>query len=755
MKKSSDIAQLESNRRRLPMQTLINVSNRLPVTIGSSIEKSSGGLVAAMEGVAEDIRLKWIGWAGGVVKDPDKRRRIAAELRERFNYVPIFLSKDDAHDYYTGFSNSSLWPLLHYNSAYARYSECWYEAYQRVNRIFAEAVLEQAGEGDLIWIHDYHLMLLPAYLREYRRDLKIGFFLHTPFPSSEIFRCHPDREALLEGLLGADLIGFHTFGYLRHFRSTVLRLLNIESEMNYIVHNHHRCEIGVYPIGINSEKFKAELQSPAYRKCMAEYQEVYKGKKMVLSVERLDYTKGIPRRLDAIEDYLSSTGPRDDIVFIFISVPSRKAVPEYQSLLETVRDKVSHINGKYATIKNAPVHFINKSIAFSELCALYSLADVAMVTPFIDGMNLVAKEYVACQQDKSGVLILSEFAGAAQELPTACVVNPYNIQQMAECLKQALELSEDEKRKKIEPMKERVLKYDARYWANSFMSDLTVKTDARDLRSNIRPLTPEILDGFFQANPAALFLDYDGTLADLKKKPVDALPDDEIAHIFSRLRDAQNVDVFIISGRRRDDLDQHFSGYGFKLVAEHGYFYRPSEDSGWLMLEPGADLSWKNQIAEVFAHFSGMTPGSSVEEKASSVVWHYRESDPEFGSWKASHLVAVLVEMMSNLPVVIQHGKKIVEVSSMQVSKGVAMQRLLREKRYNAVLCAGDDETDESMFRVPRSDLISVKIGEGKRSSARYVVPDPAALRELLMEALRKMPEHPETKCDARIPVFE
>lgn len=737
------------------MQTLINVSNRLPVTIGTTIEKSSGGLVTAMEGVGEDVRLKWVGWAGGVVEDPDKRSRLSAELGERFNYVPIFLNEDDANDYYTGFSNSSLWPLLHYNLAYARYDARWYDAYQRVNRIFAEAVLQEAGEGDLIWVHDYHLMLLPAYLREYRPDLKVGFFLHTPFPSYEVFRCHPNREALLEGLLGADLIGFHTFGYLRHFRSTVLRLLSLESEMNFIVQHQHKTEIGVYPIGINAKKFKAELESPAYRKCMAEYKDVYQGKKIVLSVERLDYTKGIPRRLDAIENYLSTTGRRDDIVFIFISVPSREEVPEYQSLLETVRDKVSHINGKYATIKNAPVHFINKSIEFSELCALYSLADVAMVTPLIDGMNLVAKEYVACQQDKNGILILSEFAGAAQELPTACVVNPYNMHQMAECLKQALEASEDEKRKKIEPIKERVLKYDARHWANSFIRDLTEKRDTRDLPGDIQPLTSDILDRVLQAKKAALFLDYDGSLADLKKKPVDALPDEEIKRIFSGLRDAHNLDVCIISGRKRDDLDQYFRSYGFILVAEHGYFYRGSDESDWVMLEPKADLSWKEQIMGVFAHFSGMTPGSSVEEKTSSVVWHYRESDPEFGSWKANQLVAVLVEMLSNLPVVIHHGKKIVEVSSIQVSKGLAVQHFLREKPYDAVLCAGDDETDESMFRVQRSDLISVKVGESENTSARYLVTDPKAFRRLLTEALAKIPEQPETKADEQIPLFE
>jgi len=721
------------------MMSLIVVSNRLPVTIGKTIEKSSGGLVYAMEGLDYSDGFKWLGWAGGVVDDPSKRDRITKELNDRFNYRPIFLSKQEADDYYTGYSNSSLWPLLHYMTPYARYEEIWWETYQKINRLFAETVLDLAGADDIIWIHDYHLMLLPSMLRQRCPELKIGYFLHTPFPSYELFRCSPNREELLEGMLGADLIGFHTFGYLRHFRSTVLRLLGLESEMDLIQMETHTTAVGVYPIGINSEKFLNTLQSDACHQHLNEYREIYHNKKIVLSVERLDYTKGIPRRLDAIERYLSQTQQCcDDIVFIFINIPSRKSVPEYQNLLDDLQGRVSQINGQYATIKNVPIHFIHKSINFSELCALYSLADVAMATPLIDGMNLVAKEYLVCQQEKNGVLILSEFAGAAQELPNALVVNPYNINEVAQAIGKALTLTQAEKQKMILPMKERVIKYDARYWAKSFIQDLLAIAGEREVIADTKELSSEVIDRLCAAKKPAFFLDYDGTLAELKKKPSDALPDDKIEELFLKLENLKSVEVFITSGRPKEDMDQWFSRYDFNLIAEHGYYYKHHNASEWIEFDPQAELSWKDQIIDVFQLYTGMTPGSFIEEKTSSVVWHYRNSDPEFGSWKAHQLVAELYEMLSNLPVEIHHGKKIVEVSSIQINKGNVLEHFMLLNKYDAVLCAGDDETDESMFRLNADSIISIKIGK-EDTAAEFRVSGPKAFRDFLVQAIDKL----------------
>ncbi|UCD78200.1 MAG: bifunctional alpha,alpha-trehalose-phosphate synthase (UDP-forming)/trehalose-phosphatase [Desulfobacterales bacterium] len=724
------------------MESLIIVSNRLPVTIGKTIEKSSGGLVYAMEGLGDQYAFSWVGWAGGVVDDPAEKSKISAELKERFNYIPIFLGREDAQDFYTGFSNSSLWPLLHYMSAYARYDERWWEAYQKVNRLFADTVLEMSEGGDTVWVHDYHLMLLPSILRQARPELKIGFFLHTPFPSYELFRCHPNREKLLEGLLGADLIGFHTYGYLRHFRSTIMRLLGLESDIDHVPQESHKTSIGVYPIGINSKKFLDTLQSDTYAACYRDYRQNYQGKKVVLSVERLDYSKGIPRRLDAIERYLNDTDQRDDIVFIFINIPSRESVEEYQKLLEELQGKVGYINGKYATINNIPVHFIHKSVNFSELCALYALADVAMVTPLIDGMNLVAKEYLACQQERNGVLILSEFAGAAQELPNALIVNPYNINEVAQAIKQALQLSEERKKKMVEPMKERVIKYDARYWAESFFRDLNVRADDKEPPAVTQVVSLEAIDPLTRASQLAFFLDYDGTLAEIKKRPEDALPDDDIKDLFARLEAKHSLDVYIISGRKKEDMDRWFSRYDFNLIAEHGYYYKHRNADDWIVFDTQADLWWKDRIIDVFQLYTGMTPGSSVEEKTSSVVWHYRNSDPEFGTWKANQLVAELYEMLSNLPVEIHHGQKIVEVGSIQLNKGMALRHFVQLNRYDAVLCAGDDETDESMFRLAddNPEILSIFVGDRKATTAaKFRASSPRAFRAFLTEVLQKL----------------
>jgi trehalose 6-phosphate synthase/phosphatase len=714
---------------------VINVSNRLPVTIGPQIERSSGGLVTAMGDLSSEIDLKWIGWAGGNIDDPDEKERICRELVDKYQFYPIFLEDTEAADYYDGFSNSTMWPLLHNMTPYSRYRDLWYEAYQRVNLIFADAIIDIVQPGDVVWVHDYHLMLLPLILRRKVPHLKIGFFLHTPFPPAEIFRSHPNREDLLYGLLGADLIGFQTFGFLRHFRATLLSVLGLESRMDRIVHDFHTTVIGVYPIGIDASRFALEMQSEEYAGHLDEYRHAYSDKKVVLSVERLDYTKGIPQRLDAIEKFLGQCPDTEDIVFIFISVPSREDVAAYQTLVEEVQGRVSRINGKYSTIKNIPLHFMYQSVNFSQLCALYALADVCLVTPLIDGMNLVAKEYIACQQEKIGVLLLSEFAGAAQELPHALIVNPYDARQMVDYLKMALKMTVADKEQRMAPMRERVIRYDAKRWANVFLADLYASQPEQESQADIAPVASMNLGDLIDAETSALFLDYDGTLSELQKKPTDAFPRAELKDLFERLAAEKGMDVFIVSGRTREDMGQWFGPYDFKLVAEHGFYYRLSPNEEWLNFDPQIDLRWMAKITEIFRHYADMTPGSFVEVKTSSVVWHYRESDPEFGTWKANQLVADLSEMLTNLPVKIHHGKKIVEVGSIQINKGIVMTSLLDRGGYAKALCAGDDETDESMFQSSDERVISVKVGPGI-TSAQYRCSDPKAFRAFLSELL-------------------
>ena len=723
---------------------VINISNRLPVIVGDEITKSSGGLVAALEGLsADEYELTWIGWPGGAIEDPARQQEVERVLREEHGCLPVFLSEEEVAGHYEGFSNSSVWPLLHYMPNFMRYDPAWWDHYHTANQRFADKVLEMAQPGDLVWVHDYQLMLMPQMLHERMPELKIGFFLHTPFPSFETFRCHPKRRELVAGMLGANLIGFHTFGYMRHFRSTVLRLLGLESEITRIRSDDgHVSAMGVFPIGINSRKFDETLDTPEFAQRRDEFVQANAGKRVVLSVERMDYTKGILHRLDAIEQFLQplTPGERDAIKFIFVSVPSREEVEEYKDLREETEARIGRINGTYATLNSSPIRFIHGSVQFTDLCALYATADVGMVTPLIDGMNLVAKEYIACQRDHQGALILSEFAGAAEELSNATLVNPYDARTVAEKLTEALALSDEEKRACNEPMRERVMKFDAQHWARTFIEQLrATETAQAAVEEGAEAAADQLRHAVASDERVALFLDYDGTLRELEREPRAAKPTDEIRGLLERLNEHEQIDLYIVSGRSHQDLESFFPEPVFGCVAEHGAAIRRGGKSDWEQWDRDVSYGWKDDIRDVLRLYEQSTPGSWVEEKRTSLVWHFRNTDPEFGRWKAHQLTHELGTMMANEPVKIRQGRKIVEITSAEVSKGGAIRRLLHERGYEAVLCAGDDQTDESMFEIDSPNLISIKIGP-EPSRARFRLRDPAAFRAFLGELFAQAP---------------
>ncbi|MFA5042884.1 MAG: bifunctional alpha,alpha-trehalose-phosphate synthase (UDP-forming)/trehalose-phosphatase [Kiritimatiellia bacterium] len=721
------------------MAAFINVSNRLPVTLGATLAKSSGGLVAALEELQSATPFTWIGWPGQAADDA-RPEEIEASLKKQFGYVPVFLSADEVAAYYHGFSNASLWPLLHSFPDRMRYEEKWWTAYREVNRRFADKIVAAAGKDETIWVHDYHLLLVPAEVRARRPDLRIGFFLHTPFPSSELFRCHPRRRELLEGLLGADQIGFHTYGYLRHFKSTLLRILGLESEMDYTAHAGRKVFTSVYPIGINADKFAAELARPGFQRLRNEVRGQYGNQRLVLSVERLDYTKGLDRRLQAIDLFLANCPEKGRVAFVLICVPSREEIPAYQELLATIESQVGQINGRHATVGHTPLHFLHRPIDFGELCALYSISEVMLVTSLRDGMNLVAKEYAACQMEEPGVLLLSEFAGAAEELVNALIVNPYNIEEVAGRLREALNMPAAERRFRMLQMQNRVRRFDARYWAERFLADLRARVLPPENAPAFAPAElKDIMARFAASRRRAIFLDYDGTLRELQRRPEAAAPTPEIAALLERLAADPANAVFLISGRQAADLDAWFGGLPIGLIAEHGYSFRDAGQKEWKVFDPEADLSWKPRILDVFFNYEGTTPGSWVEEKHASLVWHFRGTDPEFGLTKARQLVSDLSEMTHNLPVTVRHGNKIVEVCSIQADKAMAVKKFIQENSFDLVICAGDDQTDEAMFHVEAANLIGIKVGAGD-TAARYRVSSPQAFRALVEKLLAAGP---------------
>lgn len=725
----------------IPMPiSLINVSNRLPVTVEQKrIGKSSGGLVAALEGLPqEQYTTKWIGWPGAAFPEAERQREIEQILEEEHGCTPVFLSQEEVEAHYEGFSNSSVWPLLHYLPNYFRYEPIWWEQYQSVNGHFADKVLQSAHSGDLVWVHDYQLMLLPALLKAADPNLKIGFFLHTPFPAYEVFRCHPQSRELLKGMLGADQVGFHTVGYLRHFGRTVQRLLGLEPELTHIRTDHHTTALGVYPIGINAAKFEETLNSTEFRRRREELRASHYGKRIVLSVERMDYTKGILHRLEAIDHFLSTRDNIDDIRFIFVSVPSREGIEEYQALREDVEARVGRLNGKYATLRNSPIHFIHGSVEFTDLCAMYALAEVALITPLIDGMNLVAKEYLACQRENDGLLILSKFAGAAEELFSALLVNPYDACAISSTLSSALAFSPEQRRQQNRSMRERVMRYDARHWARSFINDLTTRRPSEPVPDSayLEKARQQISAASATDGTIMLFLDYDGTLREIELEPSAAGPTHSLRVLLERLRDAPNLHVTIVSGRTQNDLEAWLGAYPFCLVAEHGASFRAAGQRVWEQLDRNISYAWKSELLTLLRLYEDATPGSFVEEKRSSLVWHYRKAHPEFGAWKAQRLAEELSGLTAKEEIQVRHGKKIVEISAAQINKGAAVSRILNQfEKYAVALCAGDDETDESMFKLSIPQLVSIKVGYGP-TRARFRVSDPAALRQFLQDAL-------------------
>jgi trehalose 6-phosphate synthase/phosphatase len=737
------------------------VSNRLPVTVAAdgSIERSSGGLVSALEGIhREDFHtIRWIGWPGRNVGSPCDHEALFARLEREHCCSPVFLDDALARDHYEGLSNASLWPLLHSMPSMFQYRAEWWDAYQRVNKQFAERVLQTSQSGDTVWVHDYHLLLLPRLLKLAKPSLRVGFFLHTPFPSSDVLRCHPNRESLLAGVLGSDLIGFHTFGYLRHFRASVLRLLGVDSEMTSVRFDGHASQLGVHPIGIDAGRFEHEMSTERFRDCCRTATRANAGKRLFIYVERLDYTKGIVRRLDAIEVCLAGLSPaeRDGVRFLFVSVPTRGGVDRYRELRETVEHRVGRINGQYATLQNAPVHFMHQSVGFTELCALYALADVALVTPLIDGMNLVAKEFVACQRDAPacpareevggrtgpGVLILSEFAGAAQELPNALVVNPYDVPGIAAAIRQALAMRPEERRRRMWPMRNRVFECDAASWARDFLADLAKSASVTHEPSPDRDadgIVDRLSHALAHGKRMALFLDYDGTLREIVRDPAAAAPTQEISELLDDIAALPNVELVLISGRTADDLVRFFGApTPFSLVAEHGAEVRLPHSGDWHIRDHGLDFSWKDAVRDVLALYQRSTPGSHVEDKRTGLVWHYRQADPEFGRWKANQLVDELSIVAANNPVEIRHGRKIVEAASAHINKATAVTYILGQRDYHLILLAGDDSTDESMFRLAAHDprMISVRVGEGE-TAAQCRLSTPSDLRQLLRASL-------------------
>jgi trehalose 6-phosphate synthase/phosphatase len=724
---------------------LVVVSNRLPFTLkrsgdGWRTDRSTGGLATAMGPILSRTEGIWVGWSGDSSDPADERRqKMLKRWAERERYFAVDIPQEIATGFYEGYSNQTLWPLFHQFPSLLNFKPKHWRAYVEANRRFCDVVLEHVQTGDTIWVHDYQLMLLPQLLREAVPDARIGFFLHIPFPSSPIFRLLPRREELLQGLLGADYLAFHTYGYLQHFRASALRILGLDSRMDALEVGGRSVRLDALPIGIAPGEFTELLAHDEETiKRREELRVRFKGRSVLLGVDRLDYTKGIPERLRTFRRLLKHAPElRGKVILIQVAVPSREVIPMYKELRHEVDELVGKINGEYSTPDWTPITYIRRGIPRSELAALYAVADLAWVTPLRDGLNLVAKEYVACQQDGAGALVLSEFAGAASEMGEAFLVNPYDEERTAETIERALALPTDLRRERMSALHKRVVRNNVFAWADRFLANLhEAAQDSRAVNFSEKPQALPVeaaVSAFQRSARRRLLLDYDGTLVPYVNRPQDAVPPEELVQLLGQLAADRSTAIAVISGRSRHDLENWFGHVpGLWLAAEHGAIMRSPDTMRWELYHPSYTSEWKEQVFPVLEHFMDRTPGSLIEEKEFSIVWHYRMADPEFGEWLANELVANLEQMLADTELRAFRGNKIVEVKPGWANKGEVLARLTEAAPHAAFcLAAGDDRTDEDLFARLPVDAWTIHIGD-RRTRAKYCLSNVEELRQLL-----------------------
>jgi len=722
------------------MSDLVIIANRLPVSVSRvdgklAFSHANGGVATAMNSLNIENQL-WIGWPG-IASDNltgAEKAHITKELKKS-NCLPIFLTEAEVADFYEGYANDTLWPLFHYFPSIAKHKEQYWHAYRLVNKKYLKAAQKVADAHSTFWVHDYHFMIMPSMLRELFPDAKIGFFLHVPFPSYEVFRLLPERHELIEGLMGADLIGFHIYDYARHFMSSAERILGARVEGSSIQYQNRHVKVDVFPIGIDYQKFRRALRRKEVQDEIALLNERYEGQKLILSIDRLDYSKGIMNRLEAYELFLKQHPElHRSVTLIMIAAPSRTEVGPYKELRNDIEHAVSRINGVYGTTDWAPISYQFQNLRFEPITALCARAEVALVTPMRDGMNLVSKEYIASQQGTTGVLILSEMTGAASELNEALIVNPNNIAEMAHAMHKALKMPKAEQHRRLRAMQARLSDYTVQDWGEDFLKQLSSAKQLASIAYSKRMASDqaqELVREFSKKTPRLLLIDYDGTLQSFKKSPNPALarPSKRVKNILRRLVSDNNNRIFIVSGRSKTALDSWFKDIPrLGLVAEHGAW----EKVGGKWEKRLEDFD-KKTLLDALRECSKRTPGSLVEEKDFAVVWHYRNVVPELAYVRNGDLAHTLRELTHGTNLVIRNGHKIIEVKPGNANKGDISRSLLDKYPSKFIFAVGDDYTDEDMFAALPSSAETIKVGPGE-TKAKYQMSRIESLIGLLEE---------------------
>lgn len=708
---------------------LVIVSNRLPVSVKKengklSYHSSVGGLATGLGSYAKNKKNIWVGWPGIASEDiTEKERQQITEDLQKENCYPVFLTRKQLNDFYNGYSNSVLWPLFHdrpmSEEAYNNLSRYW-RAYQKVNSIFAEVTLALSQPGHNIWIHDYQLLTLPQLLRAERPKDKLGFFLHIPFPALKKFSTLPQWQLLVQGVLGADVVGFHTQSYTNNFLDAAGYASAGIVEHKKVILSNRVVRVTDFPIGIDYEKYVAARRSPAVAKELAKLRVKYSGKKVILTVDRLDPAKGLVERAAAFSTLLAENPElHGKVNMIMLVVPSRTEIKEYADLKKELEKLIRQTNKQFATPLWKPIHYHYKALPFPRVTALYRRADIAFIAPLRDGMNLVAKEYIASQPAQRGVLVLSKTAGAAEQLKDAIMVDPSRPKTLVSGLKKALTMPPKEFIRRTKKMQTEISETNIQRWAGGFIKTLSLDNatspqHAHTLTAKLRAL---LISGYHLATSRLLLLDYDGTLVPFHDDPKRAAPSDELKKLLDKLCAEAQIRVVIISGRSKEDLDTWFKHTSLTLVAEHGAFIK-MPGTNWKSTLKSGDKSWQNIVLPALEKHAARAPGSFVEQKDASLVWHFRKSSSYHAHKQLVILQRALKPISKHLELELRQGNKILEIRPESLHKGTAMKALLKDKP-EFILAIGDDYTDEDIFTNLPDSAHTVKVGRGK-TAAKY-----------------------------------
>ena len=755
------------------MSRWITVANRLPFSINKETglpTTASGGLVSALNGVRTAGERLWVGCAPDGLNRANWREDwpvLEKKMSENSNadqqragswsYHPVFPEKSLYDAYYNRCCNDVLWPLLHYQPELVTFeSESW-EAYRQVNQKFADELIAIAKPDDLIWIQDFHLFLLPKMLKAARPELRVGFFLHVPFPSSEVFRQLPVREEILKSLLEADLVGFHDYSYLRHFSSSVLRLLGLGSNLLSIRRGAKTTRLGVFPVSIDTELFRTKAKS-ADVQALAKKME--KSLFYFLGVDRLDYMKGLDLKLKSFRLLLKMFPQyREKVCLLQIAVPTRTGVPVYMKLASEVARLVGEINGEFSTPNWTPIHYIHNSVDNNTLIAMYRMADALIVSSKRDGMNLVALEYIASQGlERPGVVLLSEFAGAVSVLSHALPINPWDLKDCARKMQVAMEMPKQEKIWRQQNMQKYLDKYTATTWAEAFIHELekqapTERPEGPPLISYREDSVLAIRDKILskKAKRVVVFVDYDGTLVPIEQSPELAVLRPEIKEELRRFSRFSWLDLVIVSGRDSRFLTQQFEELPLQLAAEHGAKSFDPAIRRWKRHIHRSRASWYPIALKILSDYTDRVPHSQVEKKHFTLAWHYRQSPQDYAEFQARKLAQELELGLANLPVSIIRGKKVIEVRAIEADKGLYAMDFLRSHGGDEAVCLafGDDRTDEDLFGAVKGHGLSFKVGPGP-STADYALTSQLQLMPFLIALFDSLDSRLKTKAHTR-----